>query len=164
VAAKLDRLTRSVVGLGTLLAEAREYGFNIVALDLGLDLHSSNGKLVANVLGSVAEWERDRRSEDWETARRNAVGRGVPNGRVPFGYSKRPDGRLEAHDEYTAIVRDAFRRREAGEPIADIGRRYGWSHSTTRQVLANEAYLGVARAGRHRNEHAHPAIITHEEF
>ncbi len=35
VGAKLDRLTRSVVGLGTLLTDAREHGFNVVALDLG---------------------------------------------------------------------------------------------------------------------------------
>ena len=57
VVAKLDRLSRSVVDAGRLLEEARR-GFNIVALDLGLDLSTPTGELVANVLAAVAQWER----------------------------------------------------------------------------------------------------------
>ncbi|MGH3129651.1 MAG: recombinase family protein [Gaiellaceae bacterium] len=34
-AAKLDRLTRSVAGLASLLDDAKAHGFNLVALDLG---------------------------------------------------------------------------------------------------------------------------------
>jgi DNA invertase Pin-like site-specific DNA recombinase len=60
VVAKLDRLSRSVVEFGTLLREATsKHGWNIVALDLGIDLSTPNGKLVANVLMSVADWERE---------------------------------------------------------------------------------------------------------
>lgn len=58
VVAKLDRLSRSVVDAGRLLEEARQGGFNIVALDLGLDLSTPTGELVANVLAAVAQWER----------------------------------------------------------------------------------------------------------
>ena len=58
VVAKLDRLSRSVVDAGRLLEEARKRGFNIVALDLGLDLFTPTGELVANVLAAVAQWER----------------------------------------------------------------------------------------------------------
>jgi len=163
-AAKLDRLTRSVVGLASLLEDAKAHGYNVVALDLGLDLRSANGELVANVLGSVAQWERKRRGDDWDAARRNAVARGIPNGRAPLGYRKRPDGRLEVDGPKAAIVKDAFRQRAAGVPFAAIGRPHGWSHSTIRQMLMNEAYLGVARSGGYVNEHAHPAIVTRDEF
>jgi DNA invertase Pin-like site-specific DNA recombinase len=58
VVAKLDRLSRSVVDAGRLLEAARKGGFNIVALDLGLDLSTPTGELVANVLAAVAQWER----------------------------------------------------------------------------------------------------------
>ncbi len=58
VVAKLDRLSRSVVDAGRLLEEARKGRFNIVALDLGLDLSTPTGELVANVLAAVAQWER----------------------------------------------------------------------------------------------------------
>jgi DNA invertase Pin-like site-specific DNA recombinase len=133
VAAKLDRLTRSVVGLGTLLADASEHGFNVVAIDLGLDLHSPNGELVANLFGSVAQWERRRRTADWDAARRNAIARGVGNGRAPFGYRKGSDQRFVVHDREAAIIRDAFERRAAGEAISAIARSLDWAHSTLRR-------------------------------
>ena len=44
VVSKLDRLSRSVVDAGRLLEEARKRGFNIVALDLGLDLSIADGR------------------------------------------------------------------------------------------------------------------------
>lgn len=59
VVAKLDRLSRSVIDFGRLLAEANRGGWNIVGLDFGLDLSTPQGKLVANLLMSVAEWERE---------------------------------------------------------------------------------------------------------
>jgi DNA invertase Pin-like site-specific DNA recombinase len=52
-------VSRSVVDFGRVLQEATREGWNIVALDFGLDLSTPQGKLVANVLISVAEWERD---------------------------------------------------------------------------------------------------------
>ncbi len=48
VVAKLDRLSRSVVDAGKLLAEAQRRGFNIIVLDFGLDLSTPQGELVAN--------------------------------------------------------------------------------------------------------------------
>jgi len=38
------------------LEKARKGGFNIVALDLGLDLSTQMGELAANVLAEVAQW------------------------------------------------------------------------------------------------------------
>jgi DNA invertase Pin-like site-specific DNA recombinase len=164
IAAKLDRLTRSTVGLGTLIDEARAGGWNLIAVDFGLDLFSSNGELVANVLGSVAQWERKRRGEEWMISRRNALERGIPNGRVPFGYRKRPDGRPEIVESRAVKVREAFRLRSLGEPFSRIAARFRWSHSTTRQILRNEAYVGVARSGAFVNEHAYPPIVSRQEF
>jgi DNA invertase Pin-like site-specific DNA recombinase len=59
VVAKLDRLSKSVIDFGKLLAEANGGGWNIVGLDFGLDLSTPQGKLVANLLMSAAEWERE---------------------------------------------------------------------------------------------------------
>ncbi|MGD0165789.1 MAG: recombinase family protein [Gaiellaceae bacterium] len=164
VAAKLDRLTRSVAGLDSLLADARSHGFNLVAIDLALDLDRANGELVANVLASVAQWERKRRADDWAAAQRNAISRGVPNGRAPIGYRKRGKGKGLEPNADAPMVLDAFRRRAAGESFAQIGRQYGWSHTTVRSVTSNEVYLGIARCGEHRNEHAHLPIVTRELF
>jgi DNA invertase Pin-like site-specific DNA recombinase len=63
VVAKLDRLARSVVDLGTILRRAQKRGWALVALDLGVDTSTSTGELVANVMMSVAQWERRRIGE-----------------------------------------------------------------------------------------------------
>lgn len=59
VAAKLDRLSRSVVDFGMLLEWFTDVEATVVALDLGIDTSTPGGRLVANVFASVAEWERD---------------------------------------------------------------------------------------------------------
>ncbi|WP_373071109.1 recombinase family protein [Gemmatimonas sp.] len=58
IVAKLDRLTRSVSALGPLLDRAERHGWRLVILDADVDTTTAGGRLVANVLGSVAEWER----------------------------------------------------------------------------------------------------------
>jgi DNA invertase Pin-like site-specific DNA recombinase len=55
--AKLDRVSRSVVDFGTLLDWFERAGAAFVAFDLGVDTSTPAGRLVANVLASVAEWE-----------------------------------------------------------------------------------------------------------
>lgn len=59
VAAKLDRITRSVLHFATLLGWFDRAQATLIALDLGIDTSTPGGRLVANVFASVAEWERD---------------------------------------------------------------------------------------------------------
>jgi DNA invertase Pin-like site-specific DNA recombinase len=59
VVAKLDRLSRSLVDFAGLLEDAQSKGFNVVALDLGVDLSTPSGKFLASVMASAAQWERD---------------------------------------------------------------------------------------------------------
>ena len=58
VVAKLDRLSRSLVDFAALLVEAQAKRFNIVALDLGVDLSTPAGEFLASVMASAAQWER----------------------------------------------------------------------------------------------------------
>lgn len=58
VVAKLDRLARSVADFANLCRLAERQGWAIVASDLGVDMTTPTGGLLANVTASVAEWER----------------------------------------------------------------------------------------------------------
>lgn len=58
--AKLDRLTRSLVGLSDLMDWGKRNGLALIALDLGLDTSTDTGRLVARIMASVGEWERER--------------------------------------------------------------------------------------------------------
>ena len=58
VVAKLDRLSRSLVDFASLMARAQTGRWNVVALDLGIDLATAAGEFMANVMASAAQWER----------------------------------------------------------------------------------------------------------
>lgn len=77
IVAKLDRLSRSVFDFADLMRDAQSEGWAVVALDLGVDTSTPNGKLVANMMMSVAEWERERIAERTRDALSVARDRGV---------------------------------------------------------------------------------------
>jgi DNA invertase Pin-like site-specific DNA recombinase len=59
VAAKLDRLSRSVIDFAQLVEDSQRRGYSVVVLDPNIDLTTPNGRLVVGVLAHVAQWERE---------------------------------------------------------------------------------------------------------
>ena len=59
VVAKGDRLARSVVGLTGLLERVKRSAWSLVVLDTDVDTTTATGQLVAQLMGCVAEWERN---------------------------------------------------------------------------------------------------------
>src|SRR5665811_1911797 len=53
VVAKLDRLSRSLLDFASLMARAQNKGWNLVALDLGIDLSTPAGEFLASVMASA---------------------------------------------------------------------------------------------------------------
>jgi DNA invertase Pin-like site-specific DNA recombinase len=60
VVSGLERLSRSVAELGTIVEWLEENDVRLVAVDLGLDTASESGRSTARALASVAGWERER--------------------------------------------------------------------------------------------------------
>jgi len=83
VVAKLDRLSRSLVDFAGLLVRAQEEAWNLVALDLGVDLSTPAGEFLASVMASAAQWERriigSRTREALEAKRASGVRLGRPS-------------------------------------------------------------------------------------
>lgn len=82
VVAKLDRLSRSVHDFSGILKLASARRWAVVAIDLGVDTSTPTGKLVANVMMSVAEWEREVIGERTSIAMQAAKRAGRHMGRV----------------------------------------------------------------------------------
>jgi DNA invertase Pin-like site-specific DNA recombinase len=149
--AKLDRLSRSMLDFARLLAAAEAGGWSIVALDLGVDTTTANGRLVAHMLMAVAEWERRTIGERTSRALRQTAKR---VGRLP-GTPKTGGARVApVAPAVAAVVRDA---REAGLPPRRIAERlndYGlasprggrWHRESVRRLLARPELAAPAPA------------------
>jgi DNA invertase Pin-like site-specific DNA recombinase len=59
VVAKLDRLTRSVSDLDTLMTRFARQKVALVSLQESLDATTATGRLMMNLLASVSQWERE---------------------------------------------------------------------------------------------------------
>lgn len=81
VVARLDRLSRSLMDFASLMADAKKRGWNLVALDLGVDLSTPAGEFLANVLASAAQWERRIIGERTKEAMAVKKSQGVKFGR-----------------------------------------------------------------------------------
>ena len=121
VIAKLDRATRSVADLGRLLedlAKARRAdggrGVALVSCAESLDTSTAGGRLVLNVLGAVAQWEREATAERTSAAlqQKKAQGRRYCNV-APFG-SAFIDGRRVDHAGEQDILGCIIEHRRAG--------------------------------------------------
>jgi DNA invertase Pin-like site-specific DNA recombinase len=58
VVAKLDRLSRSMLDFCLLLERARREGWSLVIFDLGIDLTTASGEVMAHVAAAFAQFER----------------------------------------------------------------------------------------------------------
>jgi DNA invertase Pin-like site-specific DNA recombinase len=132
VVAKLDRLSRSVVDFGDMLEDARKEGWALVALDLGVDTSTSVGELVANVMMSVAQWERRAIGERTKAAMRAKRAQGVWLSR-PSTLPAEVRARIrDERDEAATYAAIAERLNAEGVPTARGGR--SWYPSSVRAV------------------------------
>lgn len=60
---RIDRLARSLIKLRECIEIFLDSGVNLRILDQQIDLSTSQGKLMVNILGALAEWEVDLLSE-----------------------------------------------------------------------------------------------------
>lgn len=104
IVAKLDRLTRSVKDLGELI-EKYFAKFSLFVVAEQVDTRTASGRLVLNLLTSVAQWERETIGERTAAALGAKRARGEKTGgAVPFGYDLEA-GKLAENPQEQAIIR-----------------------------------------------------------
>ena len=86
VVTKLDRLARSVSHMGELLEQIEAKGAGLVILSMGnerVDTSTATGKLILNMMVSVAQFEREMMKERQVEGIKRAQAEGKYKGRVP---------------------------------------------------------------------------------
>lgn len=151
---KLDRLTRNVRNLGELVEDYfADSKWVLVSVGEQIDTRSAMGRLVLNLLGSVAQWEREAIGERVKDALAFLKSQGVVLGREALGWtrSEEVDGEgrrvLQENPKEAATVarilelhRDGLSLRKIAEVLRSERRptkRGGeWQAQTVASVLA----------------------------
>jgi DNA invertase Pin-like site-specific DNA recombinase len=136
VVAKLDRLSRSVVDFASLIDRAQRRGWSVVVLDLGVDTTTVNGRMLANVMASLAQWEREIIGERTKAALAEKRRQGVLLGRprtVPAETQRLIVSLRESGLTWRAI---AGRLNAEGVPTGQGGARW---HANVARLIAQRA-------------------------
>ncbi|TYB94063.1 resolvase [Micromonospora sp. WP24] len=136
VVAKLDRLSRSLVDFAGVMDRARAKRWNLIALDLGIDLTTPAGEFLASVMASAAQWERriiGQRTREGLAAKKAA---GVRLGR-PVALPDEVRSRIRDEASNGASLAAIARGLNAGAvPTAQGGKK--WYPSTVKAVLSSQ--------------------------
>jgi DNA invertase Pin-like site-specific DNA recombinase len=178
VVAKLDRFARSAVDALESIKRLNDAGARLVSVEDGFDGSTAMGRFAIGILTLIAELELERIRENWDTAVREAVKRGVHiSPKVPTGYRKEEkSGRLTPDPVAGPVIAEAFRLRATGMSYTKLAEfldgkgvppssgNPNWSVTGVDRLLHNPVYLGQARSGSVVNDDAHEPLITRAEF
>lgn len=117
--AKLDRLTRSVKDLGALLEGYFASKFALLSVADQIDTSTAAGRLVLNVLTSVAQWEREAIGERTSAALRHKIANGEHVGAPALGFEVQ-DGKLVENEGETETLERISELRAAGHTFRHI--------------------------------------------
>ena len=122
VVAKLDRITRSVRDLGELIERFDNGGIQFASVADNIDTATAAGRLVLNVMASVAQWERETIAERTSDALAHLRANGKRVSRfAPFGYRFNGDGECEQEPRETEAVELIRQLRGEGLTFNRIG-------------------------------------------
>ncbi len=137
VATKIDRVSRSVADFAALVVRAKDRRWNLVVLDIGLDLSSPTGEFVATIMCAAAQLERrmigQRTKDGLAAAREKGVRLGRPRS-LPDDVAERVAS-LRADGATLASIAEQLNAE--GVSTARGGAR--WHPATVRAVLHRAA-------------------------
>ena len=118
---KLDRLARSVADLVSITATLKRKGVDLRILSMNLDTATPTGKLMLNLMGSIAEFERELMLE----RQREGIAKAKADGKYQ---GRQPTARRQASE--------VMRLKSEGKSANDIVRTLGISRASVFRIIA----------------------------
>lgn len=163
--ADISRLSRNNYDFGLLLKTLESYNASYLSMKEQFDTTTPSGRLMINMVVSMAQFEREQTSERVSINCNSRAMRGyVSGGRVPLGYEVNPEkkGTYFINESEACDVNKIFEIfKQQGSvlkalPLVNavgIKPKYAkdqengtpslWSYNQLRNVLTNEAYVGI---------------------
>lgn len=124
VVTKLDRMSRSLLELQQTSKRLEDKNIDLIVLEQNIDTSTSTGRLLFNIVGVVAEFEREMINQRAAEGRKAAKEKGVK-----FGAKKKlSDKDIESIKNLIAM----------GESKAELAKLYGVGRSTLYRALEEQ--------------------------
>ena len=130
---KLDRLSRSLKDMLLLMEKITEAGAGFRSLTEHIDTGTPSGKMMLQMLGAFAEFERSMVRERTRLGLQAARERGRVGGRLP---------KLSVHQRAEAVKMVTIGEKSA----AEVARLFGVHRSNISRLLAQSAQTGIGSA------------------
>ena len=138
VISRLDRLARSVVHLTQLAKRFQNEGIDLVVLDQNIDTSTSTGRLMFNMLASIAEFENDLRQERQTEGIASAKEKGVRFGCPP---------------KLTDPVKKAiYERRMTGATVSQVAKEFDIGVASVYRAINSIKELGSTQNQNTKDE------------
>lgn len=162
---KLSRFARNTSDTAKYLQELASFGVGLIGVKDGIDTSTSTGKMIANIMGAVAEMELENIHEQMLAGRQQKARNGLWNGaQAPYGYALENKA-LVINPSEAEIVKEIFHLYvEEGMSIRYIAKKLNdenvqreqrgntrfssFTERTVRMILKNPVYAGKIAYGR----------------
>lgn len=152
---KLDRFVRNLENLGYLLRLFDKKGVSLSSVSESLNTSNASGRMVVNLLGMIAQWERETIAERTQAALDVKRQKGEKlGGIVPYGYRVK-DGRLHPYEPEHRVLRAILKARQEGKGYSEIAEALNeqgvkprkarrWYQSTIRYICLRDGLRTAA--------------------
>lgn len=161
---KTNRLARNTSDLLTIVEELYKINVEFFSLTEKIEIASSTGKLMLQILASFAEFERNVIVENVFNGQRQRAIEGYYQGNLPLGYDKVPDSKKELmiNQHEANIVKYIFESYAKGHgyrKIANALNHKGYvtkkgkpfSISSITYIISNPFYIGKIQFAKYRH-------------
>lgn len=150
---RLDRLTRSVIDLYTILSFLEEHESAFRSSTEVYDTTTAIGRLFLNLVAALAQWERENLAERVWMGMEQMAKEGLrPGTTQPYGYNY-VDGELVVNASEAAIIKQMYEMYTRGTGVRGLVRWLNgsgipsktgkaWSDNTVAYILRNPLYIG----------------------
>lgn len=178
IAWSMDRLTRKVTEIESMIAMAETTGTKVVTATGDIDLTTDAGRLVGRILASVARGEVERKGSRQRASNEQRANQGRCSVSRCYGYES--DGAVRESE--APYIKELFARFVGGAPITTLARWLtaegqraaghrssakgpGWSRMGVRTVLSNRRYIAeVWRLGEYVGPGTWAPLVDVETF
>jgi site-specific DNA recombinase len=171
---RLDRFTRKVKDLYTLLETLSQYNCAFKSATEPYDTSSAMGKMFMGLVALIAEWETANLSERIKMALEEKVSSGERVGNIPYGFDLNDSEKLVQNEKEAPVILEMIDKLKSGMSVHALANyltkvnddRTTWHATAIYRILQNPALYGATRWNDKIYEDTHPeaAIVSKVEF